>query len=253
MAIDALAKGLQMLSCFSAARAEWGLTELAEELGIYKSRAHRIVKTLSDAGFLSRDPASLKYRLGWRVLGLSAAADIDASLRAVARPYLLELQEHTKGAIHIRVIRDNANVIIDAIESPLPLRLVRPIGEASPMHFGASGKVLLAFGAPQLQEAALSAPVLRRFTGRSIGERDDYLKELQRIRRQGYAFTDEEAISGVRSVAAPVVGQDGYAIAAVTSALPSASLPTRSVAKHGRWVARYAGLIGQALLKPGKT
>jgi DNA-binding IclR family transcriptional regulator len=242
-----------VLTCFSAARSEWGLTELADELGIYKSRTHRIVKTLSDAGFLTRDPASLKYRIGWRVLGLSAAADVDASLRAVARPCMLELQQHTKGAIHIRAIRDNANVIVDAIESPLPLRLVRPVGEASPMHFGASGKVLLAFGAPQLQEAALSAPALKRFTGRSIGDRSEYLKELQRIRRQGYAFTDEEAISGVRSVAAPVIGADGYAIVAVTSALPTAALPLRSVAKHGRLVARYAGLIAQALVKPGKT
>lgn len=211
------------------------------------------MQTLAHAGFLLRDPASLKYRLGWRVLGLSAAADVDANLRAVARPYLLELQEHTKGAIHIRVVRENANVIIDAIESPLPLRLVRPIGEASPLHFGASGKVLLAFGPPRLQEAALSGPVLKRFTGRSIVDRDDYLRELQRIRRQGFAFTGEEAISGVSSVAAPVLGHDGYAIAAVTSALPSSALPARSVPKHGRWVARYAALIAQALVKPGKT
>ena len=242
-----------MLACFSAAKSEWGLTELSDELGLYKSRIHRIVKTLVDAGFLLRDPASLKYRLGWRALGLGAAADTDANLRAVARPYMVELQKLTKGAIHIRVVHDDANVIIDAIESPLPLRLVRPIGEASPLHFGASGKVLLAFGPPQLQERALSGPVLRRFTGRSIATRDDYLKELQRIRRQGFAFTDEEAISGVRSVAAPVAGHDGYAIAAVTSALPSTALPPRAVPKHGRWVAEYAALIGQALVKPGKT
>jgi DNA-binding IclR family transcriptional regulator len=232
-------------------KSEWGLTELSTELGLYKSRTHRIVQTLAHAGFLSRDPASLKYRLGWRVLGLSAAADVDANLRAVARPYMLQLQEHTKGAIHIRVIRDHANVIIDAIESPLPLRLVRPIGEASPIHFGASGKVLLAFGRPQLQESVLSGPVLRRFTGSSIANRDDYLKELQRIRRQGFAFTDEEAISGVRSVAAPVIGPDGYAMAAVTSALPSSALAPRAVPQHGRWVARYATLIGQAIVKPG--
>lgn len=247
IAIDALAKGLEVLSCFSPSRPEWGLTELSANLRMYKSRVHRILQTLAEAGFIVRDPSTLKYRLGWRVHSLSAAADGDANLRAVARPYLLRLQEHTKGAIHIRVIRENANVIIDAVESPLPLRLVRPIGETSPMYFGASGKVLLAFAAPEVRELALSAPVLKRFTDRSIVARDDFLKELNRVKRQGFAFTDEEAIVGVRSVAAPVLGKDGHAIAAITSALPAAALPSRGVVKHGRVVAKFAALIGEAL------
>lgn len=194
-----------------------------------------------------RDAGTLKYRLGARVLGLSAAADPDASLRALARPHLLRLQHVTQGAIHLRVVRGNANVIIEAFESPLPLRLVRPIGESSPLHFGASGKVLLAFGREELREQALAGPALKRFTGRTIVDPQHYRKELQRIRRQGFAFTDEEAIEGVRSVAAPVLGRDAHAIAAVTSALPASALPAGSVAKHGRAVAKCAEQITQAL------
>ena len=216
-------------------------------MGLYKSRVHRILRTLEASDFIIRDPGSRKYRLGSRFIGPAPIPDIEARLRVVARPFLLRLQEHTQGAIHIRVIRGNANVIMDAIESPLPLRLVRPVGEASPLHFGASGKVLLAFGRPELRERALSDTRLKGFTGRSIVTRSAYLKELERIRRQGYAFTDEEAIVGVKSVAAPILDEDRYAIAAVTSALPSAALPRRAVAEHGRAVAKYANEISHAL------
>lgn len=245
--IEALAKGLEVLSCFSPSKPEWALSELSDALRMYKSRVHRILETLVESGFVVRDQTTLKYRLGWRAHGLTAAFNGDARLCAIARPYLLRLQAETQGAIHLRVLRGTANVIIEAIESPLPLRLVRPVGEASPLHFGASGKALLAFGTPQLRELALSSPVLARFTDRTIVERSAYLKELDAIRRRGFAFTDEEAIGGVRSVAAPILGSDGLAIAAVTSALPTAALPDRSVQRHGRLVAKCASLIGQAM------
>ena len=249
MTIDALARGLAVLSSFSPAKPEWGVTELSASLGIYKSRVHRILDTLAVEGFVERDALTLKYRLGWKVQNLSAAASThsDSMLLAIARPYLLQLREQTKGAIHIRAIRDGANVIIDALESPLPLRLVRPIGERSPIHFGASGKAILAFAPDSVRDLAFGAGLDERFTGRTVVGRDAFLRELKKVRRVGFAFTDEEAIEGVRSVAAPVLSRDGYAAAAITSALPAAKLHDRSVAAHGRAVAECAALISRRL------
>jgi len=254
MTIDALASGLSVLEAFSPARPEWGLTELSENLGMYKSRMHRILDTLAEAGFVERDAQTLKYRLGWKVQNLSAAAGLqgDATLVAVARPYLLQLREQTQGAIHIRAVRGDANVIIDALESPLPLRLVRPIGERSPIHFGASGKAILAFASDSLRELAFEAGLDQRFTGHTITGREAYQRELKKVRRLGYAYTDEEAIAGVRSLAAPILSRDGYALAAVTSALPAAQLSTRSVATHGRAVARCSARISKKLHAPAR-
>lgn len=247
MAIDALAKGLQVLSCFSPANPEWGVTQLSEGLRIHKSRVHRILRTLSAAGYVEQDPGTQKYRLGTRMQS-ALATDTETRLKAVARPFLLALQQRTKGAIHVRAPRGDANVIIDAIESPLPLRLVRPVGEVNPIYFGASGKALLAFAARQVLEASLPrASAWKRFTERSIASRELFLKELDRVRRAGYAYTDEEAIGGVRSIAAPILDTHGYAIAAITSALPSAALPERAVPAQGRTVARYAALVSEAL------
>lgn len=228
------------------------MTELSASLGMYKSRVHRILDTLVVAGFVERDAVTLKYRLGWKVQNLSAAVSIhgEAMLLAIARPYLLQLREHTKGAIHVRAIRDGANVIIDALESPLPLRLVSPIGERSPIHFGASGKAILAFAPDSVRDLAFGAGLDERFTGRTIVGRDAFLLELEKVRRAGFAFTDEEAIEGVRSVAAPVLSRDGYAVAAITSTLPTAQLHDRSIAAHGRAVVECATLISKRLGEP---
>lgn len=248
MAIDALAKGLEVLACFSAAAPEWGVTQLSAGLRMPKSRVHRILQTLSAAQFVVQDPNTLRYRLGSRLQSFSAGADAHAQLKAVARPFLIALQEQTRGGIHIRVARGEANVIIEAIDSPLPLRLVRPLGETNPIYFGASGKALLAFSAPSVRERLLSGTVvLQRFTDRSIKSRAEFLRELARVRRAGYAYTDEEAIAGVRSVAAPVLDADGHPIAAITSALPAAALPDKAVAAHGRAVVKCARLVSEAL------
>lgn len=254
MAIDALASGLAVLSSFSPGRPEWGLTELSDQLGMYKSRVHRILDTLTHEGFVERDPETLKYRLGWKVqdLGAAAGSHIDAILISTARPYLLTLREKTKGAIHIRAVHGDANVIIDALESPLPLRLVRPIGERSPLHFGASGKAILAFASESLRAHALGAGLEQRFTGSTITGLEAYQRELKKVRRLGYAYTDAEAIEGVRGVAAPLISRDGYATAAITSVLPAAKLLDRNVAAHGRAVAECAAQISKKLGAPAR-
>lgn len=249
MTIDALARGLDVLSSFSPEKPEWNVTELSATVGIYKSRVHRILDTLAAEGFVERDAATLKYRVGWKVHKLSAAANAhsDATLIGLARPFLEQLREYTKGAIHIRAIRNGANVIIDALESPLPLRLVRPIGERSPIHFGASGKAILAFSSEAMRDVALAGGIDKRFTRRTIVGKDAFLRELKKVQRQGYAFTDEEAIDGVRSVAAPILGADGYAIAAISSVLPTLMLDNGSVAAHGRALAECAALVSGQL------
>ncbi len=188
-----------------------------------------------------------RYRLGWNLFHLAQAADPDHHLRTAARPHLLRLREQTTGSIYLRVIRDGMNLIIDTLESSHPLRLVQPPGNTRPAHFGASGKVLLAFGPAWLREAVVAVPRLKGFTSRTIVDRDGFLEELERVRRQGYAFTNEEAVMGVRSFAAPVLSPDGTAIAAVASALPAQALPLRLVPAHARAVVACAEAVSRSL------
>lgn len=248
MSIDALSKGLELLQCFSASTPAWGVTELSSRLGLHKSRVHRILQTLVKSGFITQDHATLRYQLGWNLFHLAQAADPDYPLRIAARPHLLWLREQTKGSVYLRVMRGGGNVILETVESSHPLRLVQPPGTTRPAHYGASGKVLLAFGPAPVRDGVLSNLHLKRFTPRSIVDREEFLVELRRVKRRGYAFTDEEAVLGVRSVAAPILSPDGIAIAAVVSALPTQALPLRMVRGHAGAVMRCAERIARSLL-----
>lgn len=253
MSIDALRKGLELLQCFSATVPAWGVTELSSRLGLHKSRVHRILQTLVQAGFITQDHGTLRYQLGWNLFHLAQTADPDYPLRIAARPHLLWLREQTQGSVYLRVMRGGGNVIIETVESSHPLRLVQPPGTTRPAHYGASGKALLAFGPAPLRDGVLGNSHLKRFTPRSIGDRESFLAELERVKRRGYAFTDEEAVLGVRSVAAPVLSPDGIALAAVTSALPTQALPLRMVRVHARAVVHCAGRVARSLFGASKV
>src|SRR5512138_348964 len=112
MSIDALSKGLELLQCFSATAPAWGVTELSARLGLHKSRVHRILQTLVQAGFIIQDHATLRYQPGWNLFQLAQAADPEYPLRMAARPHLLRLREQTTGSVYLRVMRGGGNVII---------------------------------------------------------------------------------------------------------------------------------------------
>jgi DNA-binding IclR family transcriptional regulator len=247
MSINALSKGLQLLQCFSANAPAWGVTELSLRLGLHKSRVHRILQTLVKARFLTQDPTSFRYQLGWELVHLAQTADPHYPLRMAARPHLARLRDRTKGTVYLRVISGGSNLIIETVESCHPLRLVQPPGTRHPAHFGASGKVLLAFGPEDVRDAALTAAQLERFTPRTLVNRDAFLRELDRVRRRGYAYTNEEAVAGVRSVAAPVLSPGGTAIAAISSALPTHAIPLRAVPTHARSVINCAKAVSRTL------
>jgi DNA-binding IclR family transcriptional regulator len=253
MSINALSKGLELLQCFSATTPAWGVTELSARLGLHKSRVHRILQTLVTSGFIVQDQTTLRYHLGWNLFQLAQAADPDYPLRIAARPHLFWLREQTRGSVYLRVLRGGGNVIIETVESSHPLRLVQPPGTIRPAHYGASGKVLLAFSPKAVRESLLNGSHLIRFTPRSIVDRDAFLAELERVRRRGFAFTNEEAVVGVRSVAAPILSPDAVAIAAVTSALPAQTLPLRLIRVHARAVVQCGAKIARSLFGASKV
>ncbi|MBW7461065.1 helix-turn-helix domain-containing protein, partial [Paenibacillus sepulcri] len=69
--VRAVERALDILLCFTT-KSEWPMTEIADSVGLHKSTVHRMLATLEDKGFVIRDPASERYRLGLRIWELSA-------------------------------------------------------------------------------------------------------------------------------------------------------------------------------------
>lgn len=198
------------------------LSEIHRGLGLPKSTVLNVLKTLRQADFISLDPETKRYRLGWgiAVLGVSAAAGLN--YLSVARSHLRPFSQQTGVAcIVARRVRDEY-VIVDSIEVAGYVSVAVPPGSSWPLHFGALGKVFLAYETPTELETYLAEHKLIQYTPYTITDMAELKKELARVRNEGLAVNIEEYTLGVNGVAAPVFGPDGK-LALVISALDFAS------------------------------
>ena len=105
---QSLERGLAILSQFSTDRRLIGVSEVANELGLTRSTAHRYIATLARLGYLHRDPASRKYILGPRVLDLGFTAINSMELRHVAAP-MPEAPPVTSATLRVRFMAAKAS------------------------------------------------------------------------------------------------------------------------------------------------
>ncbi|MBK1787290.1 IclR family transcriptional regulator [Prauserella cavernicola] len=210
-----LEKTGRVLELFSADRPEWGVTELAEALGIPKSNAHELLSSLFSINLLQRTKCG-RYRLGWRIISMANSMDYAAKLRQCSTGLLRELARSTGQTTHLAVWDGEQQLFIGraVTEGSLDQGHAQP-GAFVPAYCTASGKVLLSEmpWREVEQRVAKSGFVPRTVhTIRSLAELRD---ELRVVSSRGYGLNQEEVDLGVCSIAAPVRGKDGHAIAAV--------------------------------------
>ena len=125
-----------------------GIAELASELGMPKSTLHHIITTLVETGFLSQDPLSRTYNIGFHLVGIGQAYLEQLDLRKIARPHLERLSMKVKEIVHLLVLDEKEVVYIDKVENHVQegtLRCSSFIGRRVSAYSTAAGKVLLAF------------------------------------------------------------------------------------------------------------
>ena len=208
--IQSLARGLRIMEILAASPDTVGITELADELGIDKSSASRLVQTLANHGYAEQDPQSRRYRLGPQIVRLSRNLLTRMPLRDEAKPFLRALVERTGECAHLAILAQNQALYIDQVESPASLRVTTGVGTLAPLHCTALGKSLLAFNDHTAIPQELPA-----FTPRTITDPETLHLHLEQTRRQGYAVDDEEYEIGVRCVAAPVYDYRGKVVGAI--------------------------------------
>lgn len=197
-------KAFRVLRLIAGNRHGLTLSDLARELAIGKSTVHGIVSALEEEGALMRDPRTKKFALGVTLVELGRSAHARIDLKDAARPFMEELMAHTLESVFLGVRNVDHVTILDIVESSQNLKITSPVGTRIPLLAGAIGKLFLAT-MPEGQVAELLRDKgLPRYTEHSITDHRRYLEEIRRVRRDGVAFDDEEYISGVRAVAAPI-------------------------------------------------
>lgn len=210
---NTLIKGLGLLEVLARSDRPMGVTELANRLGIGKSNVHRLLQALVELGYARRDEENGSYAASIRIWELGSAMLANLDLPRVAQAWMAWLLDRHRETVHLSVLDGDEVVYVHKLDSPEPVRAYTEVGGRAPAHCVATGKAMLAWiGEPQL--AALSKR-LRGYSPSTVTGPDDFLREMERIRQQGYAINRGEWRESVGGLAAPIRDPGGRVIAAV--------------------------------------
>ena len=207
---------LQLLDAFRGLPAFAGVTQLADRAGLPKSTAHRLLLTLTRAGYVERE--GRRYTLTNRAfeIGNQASNYRPSGLREQAMPFLTDLFTQTRQTVHLAIMQDGEVLYLEKIFGHESARVGSMVGGRKPANATALGKAMLAFSPLETRDQVL-ATSLTRLTARTCVDRAALEVELAEIRSVGYALDREESAIGLNCVAAPVRNlQTGRAVASVS-------------------------------------
>jgi DNA-binding IclR family transcriptional regulator len=190
---------------------------LSGQLKAPKSTVHRLIATLEELGYAVFDQPTAKYLLGSKIARLGEQVNHQSSLLTFGVPALEELTRLCSEASHLAILEGTEVVYISREESKEPMRISFAMGHRAPAHCTALGKVFLAgLSDTEIRMLYKSKRQLERVTPRTRTKLQDILTEAAAIRKEGIAYDNEEYISGLCCMAAPIKDFSARTIAAMS-------------------------------------
>src|SRR5260370_34059473 len=183
--------------------------EISRKLKIPKSSASYILRKVETQGYLTRDAESGKYRVGLKILSLSRGALGGRDVRGVALPIMRHLTHQTGLTCHLAVLDGPEAVSIEKVEPEGFIRMDTWVGRRMRVHATSVGKALVAYIPQEQLEQTLRKIGMEKRTPKTISPLPRLLKELEKVRTQGYAVDDEENNLGARCLGAPIFDERG--------------------------------------------
>ena len=235
----ALLRGLDILGAFSIEEPELTLTAISDRIHLHPATALRLLDCLRFAGFVEQDAERQRWRLGVRAFEVGSVYLATQTIERLARPFLEGLAHRLKQTANLGV-RDGFSVVHLAVVQPArPLRYQTYVGARAGLHCSGLGKVLAA-EMPQEDIDLLVAERMNPYTPNTMTDEAVFRAHLEEVRRTGYALDDQEAVAGLRCVAAPVRDRRGVLRAALSISGPAAEFEGESLQTYIRDVCETA-------------
>jgi IclR family transcriptional regulator, pca regulon regulatory protein len=215
---QSLERGLAILECFTPGQPVWGIAELAAQLGMSRSTTHRHVVTLVRLGHMKQG-ARRKYGLGMGVVDLGLSAMSGMKLEDQAQPFMADLHKASRFTVVLGVLDGPRVQLVDSLRGTRRGQNLIDLDQISfawlPVYCTALGKLLLANLPDSEQRNVISELTLTGHTPQTITSKTALRAELQSVREEGLAATDEELVHGMYSIAAPIRSESREVVAAV--------------------------------------
>jgi IclR family transcriptional regulator, acetate operon repressor len=244
--VGTLARGLDILELFSVESTELTQKEISEALGMPVPTVHRLTKLLEDRGWLVREPASRRLRLGLGVARLLPGLLRGLQLPELARDHLRAMAERTGETVNLAVLHNGEVLYLVSESGNRLLTMNASIGMRGPVHCTALGKCLLAQLDDEQARRTAGRQPYPALTPSTISSWDELHASLEQIRNEGVALSHEEYEVGLDSIAAPLTWIEGDGPAAVNVSLPTSRATGEAVTELTRDLLAAAAAIEAA-------
>lgn len=245
--MQSVEKALILLETLALENKELSLNDFTVALGWPKSTIHGFLSILKKYNYVEQSSTTGRYSLGVHLFELGSIVSKRWDIRNVARPILKELNENLGEMVQLAV-EDNGEVLyIEKIDSSHAMRIVSEVGVRLPMHGSGMGKVLLAHKPPAEVRWIISQKGLSSITSHTITNIAELEKELEQIKKQGYAIDDREIMDSLFCVAAPIYSKNNNVRYAISVSGLYANMQGEKLNKTIKEVTSAANKISQAL------
>jgi len=219
---SSLEKGLNLLSVFIPDNREMGTVEIATYFSMNRSTVSRMLGVLRSQGFVRQNPENNKYSLGPQIYSLAVAysRSFESTLTKIAKPILDQLRLDLQHTVVLEIPVGECAMVVYVTEGLGPIKISAQVGDRHCYHTSAGAKCILAFSSQETIDGVLDSE-LRSFTPKTITDPGKLNKELNSIRKNGFAFDDEGNNPGISAFAVPLIDKEERAVAAIVTAGPS--------------------------------
>ncbi len=238
-------KSLTILNLFRI-HSRLTLNEIVHLTEIPKTSAHRMIGSLSDMGFLTKDSDGY-YSLGLLFLEFGHLVAERIDLRKIAKPHMEALRDEVNEAVNLTMRDGDEAVYVEKLDTDHPVRLFTKVGRRSPLYTGACSRIILAYTDEKEQEAYLHNIELKPFGTKTIVDKDVLMDTLKQSRMNGFAISYSELENNTISIAAPIFNLSGQVIGGLSVAGPELRFSEERITELVEKVKQTANNISKEL------
>lgn len=235
--VQSIARALSLLRRLGECDDGLTLKELAKEVSLPASSAHRILTTLQRQRFVRFDAATMCWSVGVEAFLVGNAFARSRDLVSQAVPFMRRLMTATGETVNLFMMDGSGVVCMAQVQSQQMVRAISRPGGGAEMHRSAAGKTILAHMPEEDVATLLARTGMQSYTDNTIVTIEALWRELAKIRQRGFSVDNEEFTLGLRCIAAPIYDEIGAVHAAISIAGPASRITEARVEALGELVA----------------
>lgn len=239
-------KALNVLDFIGEHRKPLTVMEVADGIGVDRATAYRMLLTLVQSGYVSRDQKTKSYRLSLKVLSLGRHLLSDDVRTSRIMDCLRDISDATGETVHYAALERDTSVLLFRAKGTQRVSVDFQIGDRSSLHCTSIGKVLLAYNDSRLVDRVI-AQGLPKVAPQTITDPEKFRQELARVRAQGYAYDDLEFADDMRCIAVPVFENGGEVPGGISISGPSSRFDLEKLDALRRLAVARAAILSGSL------